>query len=176
LLCAAMPALAQDKAGDEKKLEKASMAVDKDAADPAGAVTVTDKLKAEFGVDDARVQGLRDQKLGYGEISIALALAKDLPGGITDANVQKVMALRQGPPVMGWGKVAKELGFNLGKVISSVKKLDADVRKKAAAEKAAAAKAKGNKGEKGEKMERSEKPERPGRMERPAKPEHHGKQ
>ena len=80
-------------------------------------------------MDDARVQGLRDQKLGYGEIGIVLSLASQLPGGIDDANVQKIMTLRQGPPVQGWGKIAKDLGLNLGKAVSQVKRTEAAVRK-----------------------------------------------
>ena len=135
ILCAALPVLAGEKAGDEKKLDRSAVEMDKDAGQPGGEA-VEEKLKSEFKVDDARVQGLRALKLGYGEISIVLALAQGLPGGITDANVQKVTALRQGPPVMGWGKVAGELGLKLGPVISKVKKISAETRKRVKAEKA----------------------------------------
>lgn len=157
LMCAAMPALAQEKPQDEKKLESAAVELDKDAGQPEGGRTVAEKLKTEFKVDDARVQGLRDQKLGYGEISIALSLAQGLPGGITDANVQKVMALRQGPPVMGWGNVAKELGQKLGPVTAKTRKVSAEARKKLKAEKM---KMERNRVEKGEKREKMDKPER----------------
>lgn len=176
-LCAAMPALAQEKTADEKKLENASVALDKNAGQPEGEKTVVDKLKTEFKVDDTRVQSLRDQNLGYGEVSIVLTLARGLPDGITDANVQKVMALRQGPPVMGWGNVAKELGLKLGPVISKVKKMAAEARKQAAAQKAKLDKKNAEKGEKGEKVEKPEKPGRPEKTERPEKgrPENPGK-
>ena len=167
-LCAALPVLAQEKSGDEKKVEKAAMEVDGDAGKPEGGGLVVDKLKTEFGVDEARIQGLRDQKLGYGGVSIVLSLAQTMPGGITDGNVQKIMALRQGPPVMGWGKIAKELGLKLGPVISKVKKISAEARKQAARIK---------KGEKGkmEKHERHEKPEKMGRPEKGARPGTHGR-
>lgn len=167
-LCAAAPVLAQEKSGDEKKLDKASMELEQDAGKPEGEKTVTDKLMAEFNVDAARIQALRDQKMGYGGVSIALSLAQGLPGGITDANVQKVMALRQGPPVMGWGKVAKELGMNLGSVISKVKKVSA------AARKAAKAAERMKKGGKMGKPERQEKMEKMGRPEKGAGHEHRG--
>ena len=134
-LCAAMPALAQEKSADEKKLDSAAVEVDKDAGQPAGEKAVAERIKGDFKVDDARVQGLRDQKLGYGEISIALSLAEGLPGGITDANMEKVMALRQGPPVTGWGNVAKQLGLKLGPATAKAKKVSAEARKKIKAEK-----------------------------------------
>jgi len=167
-LCAAMPVLAQEKTGDEKKLEKVSMELENDAGKQEGGAVVVEKLKTGFGVDDALVQGLRDQKMGYGEITITLGLAQQLPGGITDENVQKIMAMRQGPPVIGWGKIAQELGFKLGPVISKVKKVSAEARKQAA---------KMKKGEKGkmEKHERHEKPEKMGRPEKGARPGTHGR-
>lgn len=165
-LCAAAPVLAQEKSGDEKKLDKASMELEQDAGKPEGNTTVTDKLMAEFKVDAARIQGLRDQKLGYGEVSIVLALAQGMPDGITDANVQKIMALRQGPPVMGWGKIAKEMGMKLGTVISKVKRVSAEARRHAKAEMM----------KKEGKMGRHEHHGRPGKMERPAgHPDTHGK-
>lgn len=165
VLCAGMLVLAEEKSGDEKKLDKATMELDGDAGKPEGNTTVTDKLTAEFKVDAARVQWLRDQKLGYGEVSIVLALAQGLPDGINDANVQKIITLRQGPPVMGWGKIAKELGMNLGSVISKVKRVSAEVRRHAKAEKM----------KRDEKMGKHEHPGRPGKMERPARPDTRGK-
>jgi len=167
LCAAAIPAFAEEKTGEEKKLETSAVEMDKSAAEPEGQLRVTEKIKTQFGVDDARVQGLRDKNMGYGEISIALGLAQGLPGGITDANVDKIMALRQGPPVMGWGRIAKDLGLKLGSVQSKVKKMAAEVRKAEAKAKKA-----GEKGMKGEKMEKHEKHEK---MERPQKPEKGGK-
>lgn len=161
LLCAGMLVRAEEKPPDEKKLDKASMEVEDDAGKPEGGAVVVDKLKAEFGVDEARIQGLRDQKLGYGGVSIALSLAQTMPGGITDENVQKIMTLRQGPPVMGWGKIAKELGLKLGPVVSKVKKVSAEARKHQKAEKM--------RKEKREKGERMGKPDRPAKMDRPEK-------
>ena len=164
-LCAAMPVLAQQKSSEEKKLDKAAVELDKEAGKPEAAKTVTDKIKAEFGVDDARVQGLRDQKMGYGEVSIVLSLAQGMPGGITDANVQKVMALRQGPPVMGWGEIAKELGFKLGPAVSKVKKITAAAHRQRNAGKMG----KSGKAGKSGKMEKMEMPEKHEMMDRPEK-------
>lgn len=162
--CAAsFAAAAEGSSKDEQKLEQTSSDLDRDAAPPEGQKAVESRLKSEFKVDDARVQGLRDQKLGYGEISIVLALAQKMPGGITDANVQAIMSQRQGPPVMGWGQIAKKQGVKLGQVISKVKSVDAAARKHERTE--------SKKREKGE--ERAERAGRPERPERPERAERH---
>ena len=170
LCAAAIPAFAQEKYREDKKLEASAAELDKSAAKPEGQQRVIARIKTEFGVDDARVQSLRDKNMGYGEISIALGLAQGLPGGITDANVQKVMELRQGPPVMGWGKIARDLGLKLGPVASKVHKMSAEVRKQEKGEKANKYKK-----ESGERMGKPEKHERHEKMERPEKPEKGGK-
>lgn len=119
---------------EDKKLEQSSTDVDAAAARPDGQKNVESRLKSEYKVDDARILGLRDQKLGYGEISIALALAEKLPGGITDANVATVMAQRNGPPKVGWGQIAKNQGTTVGKLLGRVKNVEAAARKQERAE------------------------------------------
>jgi hypothetical protein len=47
-----------------------------------------------------------------------------MPGGITDANIDKILAMRQGRPAEGWGEIAKNLGIKLGPVLSEVKKVE----------------------------------------------------
>lgn len=165
LSAAVMPALAQ--AGDEARLDKAQAEVEKESGSPEGAGKVTERLKADFGVDDARVGALRDKKLGYGEISVVLALAGQLPGGINDANVQRVTDLRQGPPKTGWGKVAKSLGVKLGPVISGVKRA---AQADKAGKKGQGEKRKEVREEKKDRPERAERPERPAKPERPERP------
>lgn len=160
LLCAAMPVLAQEKSKDEKKLDSAAAELDKDAGRPEGGKAVAERIKNEFKVDEARVQGLRDQKLGYGGISIALGLAQELPGGITDANMEKVMALRQGPPATGWGNVAKQLGLKLGPITAKTRKVSAEVRKQVKAEREKMEKNAKERGEKRDKMDKTERPEK----------------
>ncbi len=142
ILCAAaVIAVAQEKSKEEMKLETSSGELDKSAVMPEGQLRVTEKIKTEYG------------------------LARSLPGGITDANVQKIMALRQGPPVMGWGKIAGDLGLKLGKVQSNVHKMAAAVHKMEKIQAKKDKKAEIEKGRKGDKMDKpmkAEKPERPG--------------
>ncbi|MFA6091974.1 MAG: hypothetical protein WCU88_05060 [Elusimicrobiota bacterium] len=163
-------AAAEGSSKDEQKLEQTSSDLDKNAAQPEGQKAVESRLKSEFKVDDARIQGLRDQKMGYGEISIALALAQKMPGGITDANVKTIMSMRQGPPVMGWGQIAKKQGVHLGRVISQVKHVDAAARRHERAEGKKQERQEG-KAEKAGRKEKSERTERVGRPEKAERPE-----
>ncbi len=111
---------------EEKTLQKESTEINATADTNKGATVVTQRLEKEFGVTDTQIQALRDKKLGYGEIAIVFSLAQKMTGGITDANIQSVMTLREGPPVMGWGEIAKKLGFKLGPTISQVKSVNKD--------------------------------------------------
>jgi hypothetical protein len=137
-------------------------------------------IASEFKVDDARVQGLRDQKLGYGEISKVLALAEKMPGGITDENVKAVVAMRQGPPVQGWGQIAKKQGVTMGSLNGREKNVKAAARLAEKAERQAAREAKQTlektdrpaKADKPEKAEKTDKAEKAARAEKMEKIEH----
>ena len=147
---------------EEARIEKDASALDKDTNKPEGEKMVVQRLEKEFNVDDTRINSLRNQKLGYGEIAIVLAMAERLPGGITDANINKIMSMRQGPPVEGWGKIAMKLGFKLGPVISKVERVKAEAHRdieKIHREKVE----KIEKKERHEKVEKIERHERPGR-------------
>lgn len=115
-------AAAADVSKDERNLEREAKRLNDTAAKPDGEKAVVKRLTAEFTATDQQVQDLRGRNLGYGEAAIVLSLAQALPGGVTDPNVQKVLSLRQGPPVMGWGQVARQLGTKLGKTVSQVRK------------------------------------------------------
>ncbi len=145
---------------EEAKLDKSAAAVDKDASTPQGEKAVIQRLEKEFKVDDARINDLRGQKLGYGEISIVLAMAQKMPGGITDANIKTIMSMREGTPKQGWGEIAKKLGIKLGPTISSVENVEKGAHKDL---------------EKAEKTEGSEKMEKPEKMERPERPQRMGR-
>ncbi len=153
--------VAMAKTKEETRLDKNAAAIDKDAGTPGGEKTVVQRLEKTFNVNDTQINSLRSQKLGYGEITIVLAMAQKLPGGITDANIKTIMSMRQGPPKEGWGEIAKKRGFKLGSVMSPVEKVEKashkDIEK---AEKAQ----KGEKTERPEKMEKPERPERPEKM------------
>ncbi len=81
--------------------------------------TEVQRLENTFSVTAAQISALQADGLGFGEIGIVFSLASNMTGGITTANVNTIMALRQGSPPMGWGQIANSLGLNLGKVVSA---------------------------------------------------------
>lgn len=107
----------------EKNLEREAKRLNDTAAKPDGEKAVVKRLVAELKATEQQVQALRDRKLSYGEIAIVLSLAQAMPGGATDANAQKVLSLRLGPPIAGWGDVARQLGTKLGTIVSQVRKM-----------------------------------------------------
>lgn len=122
------------KSAEEKRLEAVAGELDKNHSE--GQQRVADKICAEFGVDNGLVIGLRFRKMGDGDIAIALAMSQGLHRVIRDEDLRRIVSLRQGPPVMGWGRVAAKLGLKLGPVISKVEKLSAQVRDQEASDKA----------------------------------------
>lgn len=108
----------------------------------------------------ADVQNLRQRKLGYGEISILLALAAK-QDGTSPKSVNEILAMRQ-TGKMGWGNIAKALGYkSLGAVNQSVKATEAGVEKVSQT----------SKPDKANKPEKADKPEKPEKVEKVEKPE-----
>lgn len=165
-------------------VEEDSTEINEEAATPGGAQAVADRIRKEFDVDEATVNSLRDKKLGYGEISIALSLAERMPGGITEENLDKIISMRQGPPVEGWGNIAKDLKLDLKPAASHLEKIGSKTEKQRADYKKTETKkellknekvVKTEKAERPERVEKVEKPERVERIERPERPERGGR-
>ncbi len=135
LSLAVMSAAWAAETAEEKTLDKESAEISKTAGKAQGATVVTARLEKEFGVTADQIQALRDKKLGYGEIAIVFSLAQKLPGGITDANISEIMTLRQGPPTMGWGAIAKKLDLKLGPTVSQVKNVNKETEREMGREK-----------------------------------------
>jgi hypothetical protein len=168
----------------EKELTAAGQRVDKvSASAESGQVTgkIVDQWKGtQFTFDKGTtpreltakdVQDYRAKGLGYGEISILLALAAK-QDGTSPKSVNEILAMRQDK--MGWGNIAKELGYkSLGSVNRSVKATETAVERASASGKAEKV-SKVDKSEKQEKAEKFEKPERV-RVEKPERPEKPGR-
>lgn len=148
--------------------------IDETASTPGGKTAVVDKIEKEFGVDEATIQELRAQKLGYGEITIALSLAERLPGGLTPENIDKVVSMRQGSHIEGWGNIARDLGLKINPAAERLDKIDSETAKPEGAVKEV-------KHERTERLEKAGKPERVEkiekmeRIEKPEKPERGGR-
>jgi len=177
-------AQAVDTKGD-KELTQLTQKIDKGAADRDGG-RVTAKIvdewkgtKFKFDPNSAPreltaqdVQDLRAKKLGYGEISILLALTAKQPNSATAKSVSEILAMRQSGE--GWGKLARDLGYkNLGSVVKSVKATDKDVTK--VAMERSDKPDKSGKMDKPDKLEKPDKPEKPDRPEKPEKAEKPGR-
>jgi len=105
------------------------------------------------------VENLRDKKLGFGEISILLALTAKQPNPATAKSLNEILAMRKAGE--GWGELARDLGFrSLGSVHQIVRETDERVDKVAAG-------AKPDRIGSAEKTERFEKPEKVEKFERP---------
>lgn len=126
LLGAAAASFAADKdsAKHERRVEKTVGYLNRDAGRLEDRKAVMSRIKSEFKVDDARIKSLRDQKLGYGEITAVLAVAEEMPGGISDDNVKKVMSLRQGPPRRDWGELTRAVKADPHRVADSIKEIE----------------------------------------------------
>lgn len=131
--------------------------------------------------------------MGWGEVNITLSLAQALlgsgaatdlqsaltgatttvtnPDGTTTTTTTAGGVLAMRADGMGWGQIAKELGFNLGTLVSAgnrnAKATDAATAKGERAEKAKAERTAG----KPDRVARAERPSRPEKLDRPAKPD-----
>jgi hypothetical protein len=160
---------------DEAQLESIRKDIDKTI--PPGQTAQVQTLAKQYGIPPGVVQDLRAKKQGWGETSIELAMAQRLARvdaktypTMTDA-LNKIETLR-GQKV-GWGKIARSLGFKLGPVVSNAMHTRNELRRdfhaheSAPVQKATSA-GKPDKPAMGGKAER---PEFIGRPERPARPE-----
>lgn len=151
--------------------------------------THAEALAKQFNIEPHVVENLRTSKQGWGEIAIRMGLAQELVKTdsktyptMTEA-LQKVGDFRaQG---VGWGVIAKDLGFKLGPVVNEVQRVRNEMRteaKKAATEGVVtpgkamegAQADRAVKPDRAEQAQRPEGPERPQRPERLEKPERAG--
>jgi hypothetical protein len=146
----------------ERQLNSAVASLDKEGSQDQGQPQIVNRLEALFGVDQTRIDGLRADKLGFGEIAVVLSLAQKMPGGITDANVQSILTMRSGTPTMGWGQIAAKLGEKLGPVLSQVSSVERGIHPDVAKGDHAGA----------EHPDKGDRPDAPARPDHPEKPEH----
>ena len=134
------------------------------AGTPEGQRRVTDAIAKDFKVDPSVVTDLRNRKMGFGEITIALALSQELMKQDKTMSQQQALdtILAKRVAGEGWGKIAHDLHLKLGHVRSKVEKAEKQVARLERSEKA-------EKPEKMEKVEKMEKPEKPAKVERPGR-------
>jgi hypothetical protein len=155
---------------DETQLETIKQEIDHGTTSSASSDKVK-TLSSQFKVDPSVVEQLRAKNQGWGETTIELAMAQHLTQ--TDAKtypttadaLNKIESLRS--QKMGWGKIAKDLGFKLGPVVSATMHTRNELRKESRMEKSPGS----LKSEKSERAERSTMAEKIGRPDTAGRPE-----
>jgi hypothetical protein len=155
---------------DETQLETIKKEIDHGTTSSASSDKVK-TLSSQFNVDSTVVEQLRASNQGWGETTIELAMAQRLTQ--TDTTnyptmaeaLNKIETLRS--QKMGWGKIAKSLGFKLGPVVSAASHTRNELKKESRAESSLGS----MKSEKSEKAERSAKAEKIGRPDIAGHPE-----
>ncbi len=116
------------RADDDMLLAQNSLHLDYKAEKTGWPTVVFDQLKEEFSVSDARLFSLREKDLSYAEITTVLSLAEQMPGGINDKNIQKVLTLRNGGGTggytIGWGSVAKALQVKVSRAVHHAQRIN----------------------------------------------------
>ncbi len=166
--------LAQGTAAEEQTLEKKATTLNGMPASPKLDEARVQALAKQFNVPASRIAELRNQKMGWGEIAIGLAMAEHLAATsqtpmTTEQALTKIEQLRG--EKMGWGRIAKDLGFKLGPVIGKVERSETAVRTadREGVERGEG-KSKADHLEKASGAERHERLDRPERAERPERP------
>ncbi len=175
IMAMAVPVWARADA-DETQLETVKKEIDQSTTSSAQKEKVQ-TLSKQFNVDPGVVENLRANKQGWGETTIELAMAQRLMQSdaktyptMADA-LNKIVSLRD--QKMGWGKIAKDLGFKLGPVVSAAMHTRNELRKESRMEKSQAAQKGENAGkpDKPTKAEKIGRPEFAGRSERSSRPD-----
>jgi hypothetical protein len=95
------------------------------AATPDGRKRIAEAIAKQMDVTDKLVTDLRGRKLGYGEITVALAVSRQLMkrDKLTQQQaLDRVLGPRRSG--QGWGAIARDLNVKLDDVLSDVRKTD----------------------------------------------------
>jgi hypothetical protein len=112
-------------------------------ATPDGRRRVPETIARQFGVPEKLVNDLRGRRMGYSEVTVALALSHQLmkrERALTQQQaVDRIVTLRKSG--QDWGLVARDLSLRLADVVGEVKKADKQLARLDTARTARAARA-----------------------------------
>jgi len=114
-----------------------------------------EKLSERYNISEERVEELRSDGMGWGEVNIALALSDRIATESVDSENPQTLddalsgVLTERADGKGWGEIANDHGFTLGEVVSE---------------------SKGFKPEKVDRPGRADKPDRPDKPDKPMRP------
>ena len=107
---------------EQRKVDADTRAV---AASADGRKRIAEAIAKQMDVTDKLVMDLRGRKLGYGELTVALGMSRQLMKRDKMTQQQaldRVLGPRRSG--QGWGSIARDLGLKLDDVLSDVKKTD----------------------------------------------------
>ena len=105
------------RANDVADLDRATASINSQASTNNGRTRVLNSLSTQTGVPVATLQTEKSSTgYGFGELLIANLLASASGKSFND-----IVAMRK---TEGWGKIAKDLGLNLGKIVSKARRAD----------------------------------------------------
>lgn len=112
---------------DEAKLTAEITLLNADAKLPQGDKLISKQLTDSFNVKTDKISSLVGKNMQYGEIAAIIAFADKMSGGVTDANINKVLNLRQSRT--GWSQIAKDLKVDLEDVADKVSSVEDEAHK-----------------------------------------------
>jgi hypothetical protein len=107
---------------EQRKVDADTRAI---AASADGRKRIAEAIAKQMDVTDKLVMDLRGRKFGYGELTVALGLSRQLMKRDKMTQQQaldRVLAPRRSG--QGWGVIARDLNLKLDDVVSDVKKTD----------------------------------------------------
>ncbi len=109
---------------DVNKLNAEITMLNSDAKLPQADRIISKQLTDNFNVTSDKISSLVGRNMQYGDIAAIIAFADKMPGGITDANINQVLSMRQSRT--GWAQIAKSLNVNISDVAGKLSSIEDD--------------------------------------------------
>ncbi len=119
----ATAAMSSDSSAASKDIGKLSAEIsmlNSDANLPQGDKIIMKQLTDNFRVGSDKVSSLLGRNMQYGDVAATLAFADRMSGGVNDANINKVVSMRD----KGWDQLAKSLNVNVSDVSSKLNSIE----------------------------------------------------
>ncbi len=111
------------RAGVETRLGKDVAYLNTVGRSPAGERSLSQSLESQFKPHAGQIADLRKQRLGYGDISVVLAVASRLRGGVSKQNIERIVTSWKSPRSGNWAKVARSFGVRVEHVVLQIENL-----------------------------------------------------
>jgi hypothetical protein len=113
------------RAGVEMRLGKDVAYLNALGRNAGGERSLNLSLESRFKTGPEQIAELRKQRLGYGDISVVLALSSRLRGGISRQNIERIVSMWRSPRSGNWGTIVRSLGVRVDRVVLQIESLKA---------------------------------------------------